>query len=74
MKRIILGTIAAFALTACASTMDDPNQKAAVEPEAVMVCAVKNPDGTCACKKVDDNGDCIEGGGPGVIVQGGDNR
>lgn len=52
MKRIIFATIAALTLSACATTP----------------CAVENPDGTCACKVVDENGNCVEGGGPGGII------
>jgi opacity protein-like surface antigen len=77
MKNIILGAIAAFALSACVTAADvdkDEQMDAAqaVEMKAdkkTMECAVPGPNDTCACKKVDANGDCVEGGGPAVIIQ-----
>lgn len=67
MKRIIFGTIAALSLTACVTTVEKA-EPAAIKVE--MVCATENPDGSCACKTLDANDNCVEGGGPAVIVRG----
>ncbi|MGJ8559215.1 MAG: hypothetical protein ACSHX3_03165 [Litorimonas sp.] len=77
MKHIILGTIAAFALSACvtAAEVDDVEPMSAAPAvemsvdKAEMECALPGPDDTCACEVVDANGDCVEGGGSGVIIQ-----
>lgn len=77
MKNIILGTIAAFALSACVSAVEVDDVEPMEAPQAVemnadkktMECAVPGPNDTCACIKVDTNGDCVEGGGPAVIIQ-----
>ena len=65
MKKILLAGFAALVLTACATVEDEKVDEEKAE------CAVLNPDGSCACKVVDDNGDCIEGGGPGIIIRSG---
>lgn len=77
MKHIILGTLAAFALTACVTTSEvddvEPMTAAPVVEmntnKADMECAVRDPDDTCVCEFADANGDCVEGGGSGVIIQ-----
>lgn len=70
MKNIILCAVAALALAACETTSDKSDMTESVtKTEAMeMVCAIENPDGTCACEVVDENGDCTEGGGSGVII------
>ena len=78
MKLILLGTLAAFALSACvpATEVNDAEPMAVTEAvdmntkKVEMECAVPGPDDTCACKETDSNGDCVEGGGSGVIIQG----
>lgn len=73
MKHIILCAIAALALAACETTPPESTMMMTADPtpEAIeQICAIENPDGTCACEELDDNGDCVEGGGAGVIVQG----
>ena len=67
MKRQLFIIAAAIILSACATvTAEEADVETSVVPEGV--CAIENPDGTCACKAVDDNGECVEGGGVGVII------
>ncbi|GLQ22405.1 hypothetical protein GCM10007853_02790 [Algimonas ampicilliniresistens] len=65
MKKLIIVSVFAVALSACVTT-----KSKTPPPDADAVCAVKNEDGSCACKKLDENGQCIEGGGP-IIIRGG---
>lgn len=67
MKQSFLMIAAAMGLGACA-TASDKTVETEESMAPAMVCAVENPDGTCACEVVDENGDCVEGGGTGVII------
>lgn len=64
MKHFWVASIAAIAFASCATVEKKDN-----DAQDKTTCAIVNPDGTCACKKVNENGECVEGGGPGVIIR-----
>ena len=73
MRTLLIAGVFALGVSACMTPVEEAEEAEVMatemdKTEDTESCPILNPDGSCACEKVDEFGECVEGGGTGVIV------